>query len=75
MEQLGEADVGAERALDPRDEVRDARELALCHQLRPAHRPGLADAGEVVALEVDDHHVLGGVLFPFDVLAERAACP
>ena len=32
------------------------------HQLRPAHRAGLAHAREVVALEVDDHRVLGRVL-------------
>ena len=32
------------------------------HELRPADRSRLADAREVVALEVDDHHVLGGVL-------------
>ena len=42
-------------------------ELPLRHQLRPADRPGLADTREVVALEVDDHHVLGGVLLALDV--------
>ena len=47
-------------------------QLALRHQLRPAHRARLADAREVVALEVDDHHVLGRVLLVVDVLAERA---
>ena len=41
----------------------------LRHQLRPAHRARLADAREVVPLEVDDHHVLGGVLRVVDVLA------
>ena len=61
----------AQRALDGGDEVRDARELALGHQLRPAHRARLADAREVVPLEVDDHHVLGLVLLALDVLAER----
>ena len=39
---------------------------------RPADRARLADAREVVALEVDDHHVLGRVLRVVDVLAERA---
>ena len=71
-EELGEPDVGPQRPLDGRDEVGDAGELALGHQLRPVHRAGLADAREVVALEVDDHHVLGGVLLALDVLAERA---
>ncbi len=51
--------------------MRDARELMLAHQLRPAHRARHADAREIVALEVDDHHVLGGVLVVVDVLAER----
>ena len=36
------------------------------HQLGPADRARLADAREVVALEVDDHHVLGGVLRRLD---------
>ena len=71
-QQLGEPDLLPQRSLDGRDEVGDAGELALDHQLRPAHGAGLADAGEVVALEVDDHHVLGGVLLALDVLAERA---
>ena len=59
------------RALDRRDEMRDARELALLHQLRPADRARLAHAREVVPLEVDDHHVLGRVLRVVDVLARR----
>ena len=45
-----------------RDEVLDARQSARRHQLRPAHGARLAHAREVVALEVDDHHVLGRVL-------------
>ena len=52
----------AERPLHRGDEVRDAGEPALGQQLGPADEPGLADAREVVALEVDDHHVLGRVL-------------
>ncbi len=62
VEDLGEPDLCAEHAFDARDHVLDAGELARGHQLRPAHRPRLADAGEVVPLEVDDHHVLGSVL-------------
>ena len=45
-----------------RHEVLDASQRPLGHQLRPRDRAGLADARQVVALEVDDHHVLGGVL-------------
>ncbi len=71
IEDLGEADTGAQAPFDGRDEMRDAGELVLRHQLRPAHRSGLADAREIVALEVDDHHVLGRVLRVVDVLAER----
>src|SRR6185437_16138777 len=71
-EDLREADPGAQPALDPRDEVGHAGELALNHQLGPAHRARYADPGQVVALEVDDHHVLGGVLVVVDVLACRA---
>ena len=51
-----------ERSLDQRDEVLDARQRPLLHQRRPAHGARLADAREVVPLEVDDHHVLGRVL-------------
>ena len=47
------------------------------HQLGPAHAAGLAHAREVVALEVDDHHVLGAILLCVgEPLARRAAaCP
>ena len=47
------------RPLDGRDEVQHARELPLGHQLGPANAARLAHAREIVAFEVDDHHVLG----------------
>ena len=72
---LGQPDAGTQAALDRRDEMRHTGELALDHQLRPANRPDPADAREVVALEIDDHHVLGSVLRVVDVLARSAACP
>ena len=75
LEQLRQADVLAQPSLDRRDEVHDARELVLGHQLGPADAARLAHAREVVALEVDDHHVLGGVLLgaaSSSVGAERA---
>ena len=50
-----------------RDEVRDAGELALGHQLGPEDRARLAHPREVVPLEVDDHHVLCAVLLALDV--------
>ncbi len=70
VEDLRQPDAVAQRPLDGRDHVLDAGELARRHQLGPAHRSGLADAREVVALEVDDHHVLGRVL-----LRRRGARP
>ena len=66
LEQLGERHVLAQLALDGRDEVRDAGELLLGEQLGPAHAARHADAREVVALEVDDHHVLRRVLRRLD---------
>ena len=77
-QRLGPADIRAQVALDDGDEVDDAGHLARRHEARPAHRAWLADPAEVVALEVDDHHVLGGVLGRRPqrrVVAERAACP
>ena len=62
LEQLGQPDVLAQPPLDGRDHVDDPGELLLGHQLRPAHGAVLADPRQVVPLEVDDHHVLGGVL-------------
>ena len=53
---------GRSVALDGRDEMLDACERLGDHQLGPAHAAGHADPGEIVALEIDDHHVLGGVL-------------
>ena len=49
--------------------MRHTGELVLHAQLGPADRARLAHAREVVALEVDDHHVLGRVLRVVDVLA------
>ncbi len=65
-EQLGQRHVRAQLALDRGDEMRDPGELPLRQQLRPVHAARRADAREVVALEVDDHHVLGGVLRRLD---------
>ena len=53
--------------------MRHACELVLHHQLRPANRSDPADAREIVALEIDDHHVLGCVLCVLDVLADRSS--
>ena len=74
-EQLGKTDVVAQPPLDGRDHVGDAGELALGHQVGPAHGARLADAREVVALEVDDHHVLGRVLLGLAQLAVHSGRP
>ena len=72
VDQLCEADVLPQMTLDRRDEVDDAGERTLRHQLGPAHTAGLAHAREVVALEVDDHHVLGRVLLGAGEVVVRA---
>ena len=51
-----------EPAVDGRDEVHDVRVALERHVLRHAHRAELADAAEIVAAEVDEHHVLGAFL-------------
>jgi hypothetical protein len=69
---VGQRRVGAHAAFDGRHEMRDARELVLRHQLRPANRADLGDARQIVALEIDDHHVLRCVLRVVHVLADRS---
>ena len=54
-------DAGLELADDLGDEVRDVRETLRLEESRHAHRARPADAREVVAPEVDQHHVLGAV--------------
>ena len=55
-------DAVAELARDLRDEVRDVREALRLEEALDVTVPGTADAREVVAAEVDEHHVLGAVL-------------
>ena len=49
-------------AVDRRHQVHDVRVALERHVLRHAHRPELADAAEIVAPEIDQHHVLGAFL-------------
>ena len=60
--EIGEIDPGAQPAGDGAHEVEQAGVGLDREQLRHAHRPVLAHAAEVVAREIDDHHVLGPVL-------------
>ena len=60
-QQVGVGDVGPEVADDVGDQVPDGVPLGP-HEGRHPHAAGCADATEVVAHEVDDHHVLGPVL-------------
>ena len=62
LEQLERADAGAQVAGHFGDEVRDVREALGHEEPLDAHRPGEARPREVVAAEVDEHHVLGAVL-------------
>ena len=76
VEHLGQPDVLAQPSLDERDEVHDAGQRARRHQLGQRTEPGSQTRAEVVALEVDDHHVLRGVLLglgrPVDAPRPRA---
>ena len=63
----------AQPAGDGRDEVLDGRGSFQPAQPRDADRAGLADAAEVVAQDVDDHHVLGAVLGAGQQLAREPA--
>src|SRR5204863_45303 len=55
-----------------RDDVVDVRVALDRHQLVDAHAARHADATEVVALEVDEHHVLGTLLRMRDELTDVA---
>ena len=55
-------DAVAQLADDLGDEMRDVREALRLHEPLDVHRARAADAREVVAAEVDEHHVLGAVL-------------
>ena len=61
---------GAELADDRRDQVVHGRVLLQREQLRHPHAAGPADARQVVAQQVHDHHVLGAVLL---ALGQRLA--
>ena len=63
---------GAQRARDGRDQVPHPGHRRLGHQRRHVDAARLAHAAEVVALEVDDHDVLGAVL---GAVGDRAAAP
>ena len=54
--------VVAQPALDVGHQVHDVRVALDLEQARRPHGAGLADAGQVVAGEVDEHHVLGALL-------------
>ncbi len=49
-------------AVDGRDQVHDVRVAFERHVLRHAHGSELANASEIVASEIDEHHVFGALL-------------
>ena len=59
---VGPAEPGSQPALDGAHQVHEARVRLDGEQGRHLHRSPLAHPAEVVADEVDDHHVLGPVL-------------
>ena len=61
-QQLERRDPVAQLPDDLRDEMRHVRVALGLHEALDPHRPRHADAGEVVAPEVDEHRVLGAVL-------------
>ena len=56
------ADLGAQRPATDGDDVHDVRVGLDGHERVDLDRAVLADAAEVVAAEVDEHHVLGALL-------------
>ena len=61
-QQLERCAVALQLADDLRDEMRDMRVPLRLHELLDANRAGNAHAREVVAAEIDEHHVLRAVL-------------
>ena len=60
-----------ELAFDDRDQVHDVRVLLEPHELRHAHGAELRHAAQVVAAEIDEHHVLGALfLVPLQLFGE-----
>ncbi len=63
----------AECSTDRRDQVPDSRRRLHLGQPGDPHRPVLAHSAQVVAHQVDDHHVLGPVLGAGGQVLRRAA--
>ncbi len=61
-QEVGVADIGARARADPRHLVVERRQLDDVAEVVDGDAAGLGDPAEVVALEVDDHQVLRGVL-------------
>ena len=61
-QELERRDAGGELARDLRDEVRDVREAFCLEEPLDRHRAGAAHAREIVAAEIDEHHVLRAIL-------------
>ena len=66
------AGLGPQRAAHGRDDVHHVRVGLDAHQLADLDRPELAHAPEVVAAQVDEHHVLGALLLVAQQLVRDA---
>ena len=76
LEDVHEVDAGAQCGLHAALEVVHRGVRHDLQQRRHAHRARHGDATEVVALEIDDHHVLGAVLrIGEELLGRRRAGP
>ena len=74
-ERVERVELGLEPRLDVRDEVEDVAVALDLHVLADRHGPRPRDAAEVVAPEVDEHHVLGALLGVAPGAPRRAARP
>src|SRR6267143_836662 len=62
-ERVERIEAGCELAVDDGREMHHVRETVDAHELAHAHRSRARDAADVIAREVDEHHMLGALLF------------
>ena len=75
LEDIDRIEPGREATLDIRDDVHDVRVALDHHALGNLDGPGRRDPADVVAPEVDQHHVLGALLGIGEQLLRRSPRP